>query len=133
MDRLKEQLAIAAKALASFRRLAELPSRTEEQRDAAIKRFEYTLETIWKAAQRYLLDRESREEGSPRGCIRACREVGILSAGQAEQALKMADDRNLTSHTYNEDLAHEVEGRLKDHAEICALWLAGMEARSKAS
>jgi nucleotidyltransferase substrate binding protein (TIGR01987 family) len=69
-------------------------------RDASIQRFEFTFEAVWKAAQLYLATVESLESGSPKSAIRACRQVGLLEDEQA----RMADDRNLTVHTYNEDL-----------------------------
>ena len=48
MDRLKLRLALAAKALATFQEVLSQP-KSAVIRDAAIKRFEYTFETLWKA------------------------------------------------------------------------------------
>jgi hypothetical protein len=38
----------------------------------------------------------------------------------------MIDDRNLTVHTYNEELAQRIFSNLKDYAEFMAVWLTAM-------
>ncbi len=43
----------------------------------------------------------------------------------------MAQDRNLVVHTYNEDLAIELYGRLAGHASSLSAWLAAMESRTE--
>ena len=41
----------------------------------------------------------------------------------------MVDDRNLTVHTYNEQLAEEISSRLSNHALLLQHWLDQMGAR----
>lgn len=79
---------------------------SDERRDAAIQRFEYSFEAVWKASQLYLAENEAMTVGSPKGCIRACREVGLLN--EPETALKMAEAQSLTTHTYNEEVARSL-------------------------
>ena len=126
MGRLKERLEIAGKALATF---CELPLDNADDdvvRDAAIQRFEYTFEATWKAAQLLLREREGVEEGSPKGVLRACLRVGLLTEDQVRLALQMADDRNLTVHTYNEELARKIFSRLAGYADLLETWLTSM-------
>ncbi len=92
-------------------------------RDSAILRFIYTFETVWKAAQLYLVGKEAVEAGSPVAVIRACWQAGVLDERQTEVALRMARDRNLTVHTYHEALALELYGRLCAHASLLSAWL----------
>lgn len=127
MERLKERIEAAARAYQSFKALI-VDRPTVIERDAAIKRFEYTVETTWKACQRYLEVIHGHTTGSPKGCIRLAREVGLLSDREASQALKMIDDRNLTSHTYNEGLAEAIYRRFPDHSELLSVWLDRMKA-----
>jgi hypothetical protein len=48
----------------------------------------------------------------------------LLSEEEAERCLAMADDRNLTSHTYIEAVAKAIFGRLSDHRELMRpLWM----------
>jgi uncharacterized protein YutE (UPF0331/DUF86 family) len=72
---------------------------------------------------------EGVEAGSPKSAIRACHEAGLLQSAQAEQALAMADDRNLTAHTYNEGLAEAIFKRLLGHLATPEVWLGAMQNR----
>lgn len=129
MERLKGRLAIARTALMSLEEVLAVPSPTRVERDAAIQRFEYTFEACWRAAQRHLAVVEGLTVGSPKACVRASREVGLLSEEQAIAGLEMVDDRNLTAHTYNEAVAARIHGNLRRYAELMTHWLAAMEAR----
>ena len=53
MERMRERLAVARRALATLN-LALKEPQTPMNRDASIQRFEYTYEAMWKAAQAYL-------------------------------------------------------------------------------
>ncbi|AXY68115.1 nucleotidyltransferase substrate binding protein [Thermosynechococcus sichuanensis E542] len=128
MDRLRERLVVAQKALATLQELP-LGERTDRIiRDAAIQRFEYTLEAVWKVAQLYLREREGLDIASPKGVIRACLAVGLLTPEEGRLALKMVDDRNLTLHTYNETLADAIFSRLAQHAMLMDRWLVALAA-----
>ncbi len=83
VERLKERLAIARHALASLEELVALPQPSRVERDAAIQRFEYSFEACWRAVQRSLLVVEGVTVGSPKACVQASREVGLLSDEQA--------------------------------------------------
>jgi hypothetical protein len=63
VERLNERLAEARAALATLQDLVEKQWRSAVERDAAIMRFAYTFEAVWKAAQRYLIDREGLDVG----------------------------------------------------------------------
>lgn len=130
MGRLKDRIAFARKALDNFRKLAGRKRLTDEQRDAAIKRFEYSFETVWKAAQAYLQAVEGDGANSPKSCIRASRENGLLSEGEAKVALAMADARNLAAHTYNEKMARRLTAKLGTYAVLLDKWLGAITGRS---
>ena len=49
VDRLRQRLQLAEDALRTLDELAFLANPTRIERDAAIQRFEYTVEAIWKA------------------------------------------------------------------------------------
>lgn len=108
MERLKERIQMARKALSAFSDILHNHEVNDIVKDAAIQRFEFTFEASWKAAKQYLYDVEGLDIGSPKGVVRSCREVGILSDVETVLALKMVDDRNLTVHTYNEELSLEI-------------------------
>lgn len=126
MERLKERLDVGRKALLTLRGILSQP-KTPIVRDATIQRFEYTVEALWKAVQLYLKVKESLDAGSPKSAIRGSFRVGLLSEPQARQAMAMADDRNLTVHTYNESLAEQIYSRIDGYSQLMEEWLGAME------
>ena len=128
MERLKERLAVAARALKTLKEILREP-KSSIVRDAAIQRFAYTFEAVWKAVQTFLKKMESLDAGSPKSAARFSHQVGLLSEDQARGALAMADDRNLTVHTYNEALAEKIYSNLSGYAALMDSWLASMERR----
>lgn len=90
---------------------APLLSKEDQQivlRDAVIKRFEYSIDTTWKYLKEYLRVQYGIEQNSPKPIFRECKKNLLLSEHEAEMALEMVDDRNLTSHTYKEEVAELV-------------------------
>ena len=126
MDRLTHRISVARRALTTLEDVLAKP-KSAEIRDAAIKRFEYTFEAAWKAAQVFLQERHGLDAPSPKTAIRASWEVGALDEAQARAAFVMAEDRNLTVHTYDEDLADEIFARLPAHATVLSDWLAAIQ------
>ena len=129
MDRLRERLTLANNALQTLAEVQAADAQTTIKRDAAILRFTYTFEAVWKAAQRYLADIEGVEASSPKSCIRECRDAGLLNDDQATSALAMANDRNLCVHLYDENLAEELWERLPAHTVLLTAWLGAMMSR----
>ena len=82
------------------------------QHDGAIQRFEFCFELAWKALQ-HELRAQGLDCASPRACL-----AEAFRQGWIEQAawLAMMADHNLTSHTYDEQLARAVYSRLAGHA-----------------
>lgn len=107
MERLKQRLSQAQQALVAFNEVLAMPF-TKIVRDAAIQRFEFTVEAVWKFAQLYLREKEGLDLNSPKSVMRGLFEMGILTAEQTQLALSMIDERNLTVHTYNEELAQKI-------------------------
>lgn len=126
MERLKQKVDSAKRALRTLQELVDLQNLTIVERDAAIQRFEYTFEAAWKAGKAFLREIEGLEIGSPKGVIRGFLQVGLFTEEQTALALAMVDDRNLTSHTYNEGLAEQICDQLGNYAELMADWLSDM-------
>ncbi len=78
-------------------------------RDSGIKRFELCFELSWKVVQSFLRDR-GLDCRSPRDCLREAFSYGLLA--QEEVWVQMLQDRNLSVHTYNEELADQLYARL---------------------
>lgn len=115
MERLRQRLELANKALETLNEVLQIGSPSTIERDASIQRFQYSFEALWKLAKRYLREIEGVDLGSPKGVIRTCREVGLFNDEETIVALEMVDDRNLTVHTYNEELAEEIYNKLNKY------------------
>jgi nucleotidyltransferase substrate binding protein (TIGR01987 family) len=129
VDRLEQRLLLASKAHTTLAEILTKPL-TPEIRDASIQRFEYTYEALWKAAAHYLRDVHGLDAPSPKSVIRRSMEVRILSEEEAREAMTLVNDRNLTVHTYNEDLANEIYSRLPAHSALMQTWLRRLQASS---
>ena len=129
MGRSRERIEVAQKALEAFREVMQIEHPNTIERDAAIKRFEFTFEAVWKAAKDVLYDHDGIDAGSPKGVIRSCREVGVFDEEEPILALEMVDDRNLTVHTYNENLAAQIYSRLVAYKTLLEAWLDRLSRR----
>jgi len=129
VGQLKQKINTAERALKTMEELLISGSPTVIERDAAIQRFEYTFEAVWKCAKHFLREVEGLEIGSPKGVIRISFQVGVLSEGQTLLALSMVDDRNLTSHTYNEGVAEQIYDRLSNYADLMSKWISAIKKR----
>lgn len=112
----------------SAARLAEAVAepKSELVRDATIQRFEFTFEVVWKTLKLYL-ERQGYECGGPRPTLKkAFSEKLISTPEEADAWLQMLDDRNLTTHAYDEALANRIyDNIVRSHAPL----LAGMARR----
>jgi nucleotidyltransferase substrate binding protein (TIGR01987 family) len=124
-DRFIERL---ADVRMSTSRLSEAACAPESDlvRDATIQRFEFTFETVWKALKLFL-EHQGHECPGPRPTLKnAFAEKLIPNEDEADTWLAMLEDRNLTSHAYDETLARGIYGRIvKDYAPL----LAAMDKR----
>ncbi|MFH1847039.1 MAG: HI0074 family nucleotidyltransferase substrate-binding subunit [Candidatus Omnitrophota bacterium] len=93
-------------------------------RDAAIQRFEYTFEALWKFIKAYLKEKEGIICNSPKACFKEIFSLGFLSEEEAVTCLEMTDRRNDTSHTYKEEVANVIYGKAKEYFQLMSM-LAG--------
>ncbi len=75
-------------------------------KDGVIQRFEFTFELAWKALKDYLQYEGLTEVKSPRSVIREGFANEILENG--EIWIDMLEDRNLTSHLYQQSIAENI-------------------------
>ncbi len=88
-------------------------------RDATIQRFEYTFEAFWKFVKEYLKEKEGIICNSPKRCFRELFSIGeLVIEEETTKLLEMVDDRNLTSHTYKEEVAQILYKKVKDYHNL---------------
>ncbi len=80
--------------------------------DSVIQRFEFTFELLWKTLKFYLLV-QWFDEKTPRNILKRSFEIDLID--DIDLFIDMIDMRNLTSHTYDEDLAREVYQFIKEN------------------
>jgi nucleotidyltransferase substrate binding protein (TIGR01987 family) len=73
-----------------------------------IKHFELAYETAWKFLKQYLESALGIEVASPKAVFRACYEYKILPQDVTDNLIKLANDRNLTAHIYDQATAEEI-------------------------
>ncbi|MEJ5299601.1 MAG: HI0074 family nucleotidyltransferase substrate-binding subunit [Thermodesulforhabdaceae bacterium] len=123
MGRLEKLISDFARALT---RLDESVSKTEQYkltgeysfyRDSSIQRFEFTFEIFWKTLRAFL-ERDGIICRSPRSCIREFFSLGLISEEEIQILFRMLEDRNLTVHTYLEEIAEEIYSRLGEYVGL---------------
>ena len=108
------------RALASLQELVSKYSENQTDvilRDALIQRFEYSTEAFWKYLKAYLQTEHNLSANSPREVIRTGLFAKLYSEEISQELLQMLDDRNLTSHTYVEELAESIAHRIPEYSK----------------
>ena len=90
-------------------------SQIEYMRDAAIQRFEFTIELFWKTLRKILFH-EKVESTTPRDTLSKAYQYSLIDDEDAW--LMMLDDRNNTSHAYKEEEAKVIFERIKGYLPI---------------
>ncbi len=81
--------------------------------DAIIKRFEFTYELSWKLMKTYLEYNGNLDGTSPRRAIQEAFKIGLIKDG--DSWLAMLEDRNRTTHTYDESTAGDICLHIKNN------------------
>ncbi|MFH1562685.1 MAG: nucleotidyltransferase substrate binding protein [Nitrospirota bacterium] len=95
-----------------FKRLKEAIQEAKDDldKDGAIQRFEFTFELLWKALKIFL-EYQGIVVNTPRESLKEAFRINLL--GDEEVFLQMLEDRNKTSHIYDEETSEEIFERIK--------------------
>jgi nucleotidyltransferase substrate binding protein (TIGR01987 family) len=107
------------RALANLRRSLQAPVTEPRDLSGIIKDFEMTYELSWKSLKK-MLKREGHETLGAKDVFSKSYQLGYLS--DESVWLKMIEDRNLTSHVYDEAQASVIVSRIR------GAYLAAFEA-----
>jgi nucleotidyltransferase substrate binding protein (TIGR01987 family) len=111
-------------------RLAEAVAQPESElvRDATIQRFEFTFEVVWKTLKLFL-ERQGHECGGPRPTLKKAFAEGLIATpDEADVWLQMVEDRNLTSHAYDQALAERIYRNIaRDYAPLLGAMAAQIQ------
>jgi nucleotidyltransferase substrate binding protein (TIGR01987 family) len=94
--------------------------------EATIKAFEYSFELYWKLLKKICLD-EGLEVNSPRTTLQQSYALTLIHNEKAW--LSMLEDRNLTSHTYQQPTANAIYEKCKFHIQTMTKDFAALKER----
>ncbi|ETR69069.1 MAG: nucleotidyltransferase substrate binding protein, HI0074 family [Candidatus Magnetoglobus multicellularis str. Araruama] len=100
--------------------LAIETAKTDLEIDGTIQRFEFTFELFWKLLKVICFD-EGVECKSPRKCLKMGYQLGFIKDEKA--ALLMLEDRNKTTHIYDEDMSRNIFANIKN-THVCFFYAA---------
>ena len=103
-EKIKILLADLNKAFSRLKESLDQPPTVFNQ-DSSIKRFEFTFEMAWKL-MKAVCEFEGVKTASPRQSIRQIADIGIIE--NPEDWFEFLKSRNLTVHTYKEEIATKV-------------------------
>lgn len=83
-------------------------------RDSVIQRFEFSFDLLWKC----LRDSIHTDSASPRGVFKDAFLQGIIDDFGHKIVLKMLDDRNDSSHRYDEGMAERIAHNVFEYHEF---------------
>jgi len=90
-------------------------------RDSAIKRYEICYELAWKSIQVFLKSEGLETCNSPKQCYKKAFQLGLVT--DEPGFASMIENRNLTTHAYDEKLAEMVYGKIPGYLVLFqSLW-----------
>ena len=93
-------------------------------RDSVIKRFEYSLDTLWKYLKFYLEATTGIVQSSPKPIFRECLRNNIISEPETLLCMNMVNARNETSHMYREEIAERLVAAVPQYYDLMMSILA---------
>ncbi len=99
-------------SLNALQRALEIKNPNETEKGGIIQFYEVTFELAWKTLKDYL-EAEGFNIKSPRETIKQAFQIEIIVKG--EEWLDALDDRNLTTHIYDEITANKIIKRIRNN------------------
>ena len=101
-----QRLANYKRAFAKLEEVVGNDSLSELEIEGLIQRFEYTHELAWNVMKDYLKFQGNTEIGGSRDATREAFKINLIE--NAQVWMNMIKSRNQSSHTYDQDTAHEI-------------------------
>ncbi|MBW2366574.1 MAG: nucleotidyltransferase substrate binding protein [Deltaproteobacteria bacterium] len=108
--RWKQRLQNFEKAFLLLERTLEIKNPSEVEKGGFIQFYEMAFELAWKLMKDYL-EEQGLTVNSPRQAIKQAFRSGVIDNGQ--QWIDALEDRNLTTHTYDESIADKVVSAIR--------------------
>lgn len=100
-------------------------------RDSVIQRFEFCTDTLWKFLKAYLEEEIKIQLAviSPRKIFRFAADQKLITDDAFEVCMRIIEDRNMTSHTYHEELARNISERIPSYYQTMQAVIARFEKK----
>jgi nucleotidyltransferase substrate binding protein (TIGR01987 family) len=126
MEKLTQQREMVVKALTTLHDAIEQFEEVDAKqkyyialRNSIIKSFEYSMDIFWKFLKRFIEVKHGLvAPSSPRAIFKQCLDINIISPDEFNACMKVVEDRNMTSHTYDVDLAEKISRDIPTHYTI---------------
>ncbi len=105
--RWKQRFQNYQKALKYLEQALDIPQPDIIQKAGLIQFFEMSFELAWNVIKDYLEEQGFVEIRSPRNALKTAFETGLIEDGHSW--MQLLDDRNMTSHAYDEDTVNMIE------------------------
>ena len=116
MDKLNAQKEQLQKAVTRLGEVLGL-EQNDVVRDSAIQRFEFCTDLTWKVIKTYLMIKKGGTECRfPKDCVREAFAAKLINENPLW--FTIIDYRNLSSHTYSEEMAKKVASILPDAYQL---------------
>lgn len=116
IQKIEDAFQKVSKALTALETILKKPiDKDRANIDASIQRFEFTVELFWKLLKR-LLEAKGVEVVFPKDVLRKAYQGKLID--NEKIWLAMLQDRNLTFHTYNEQLADEIYQHIQTYYPV---------------
>ena len=109
--RWKQRFANYLKALSQLSRFIEKGDLNELEKQGLIQSFEYTYELAWNVIKDFYEYQGITDIQGSRDAIRTAFKMGLIEDGNGW--MQMIGSRIKSSHTYNEDIAQEINNAIK--------------------
>lgn len=127
MTRLELRLDVLKQSLERLKEATDVDVSAPLAVDGTIQRFEFAFELFWKTLK-VALSYEGVDAATPRETLREAFNARWLDDDSL--ALGMLEARNLTSHTYDEELAREIHARIPSFLRMMKDTLTRLELRN---
>lgn len=114
----------ALKTIESAVALADQRDLTDLEKQGLIQGFEFTHELFWNTVKDFIEERGNQNIFGSKDATRQAFEYGLISNG--EEWMNMINSRNLSSHTYQEQIASEI---VKDIIQVYFDLFKGFEGK----
>lgn len=110
--RWKQRFSNFVKVFEHLKNALEIQNADIYQKAGAIQFFEMCFELAWNTLKDFLEDEGFKEIKSPRAAIKKAFEIGLIKNGHIW--LKLLEDRNLTSHIYDDEIVEIIERSIRN-------------------